>query len=146
MMSYKRCCYPKDKKVKKKQGRLRGGNDMFKKGIVSVLAASMLLGLAGCGSNAENENTSDTENNTAAQGFVEKKVEPENFDSGVTLKPDCYKFIYALGNAPATIDAANYFKMRLEQESDGALSVDVYTDNVLAVSYTHLTLPTKRIV
>ncbi len=104
---------------------------MFKKGIVSVLAASMLLGLAGCGSNAENENTGDTENNTAAQGFVEKKVEPENFDSGVTLKPDCYKFIYALGNAPATIDAANYFKMRLEQESDGALSVDVYTDNVL---------------
>ncbi len=61
---------------------------MFKKGIVSVLAASMLLGLAGCGSNAENENTSDTENNTAAQGFVEKKVEPENFDSGVTLKPE----------------------------------------------------------
>ena len=83
---------------------------MFKKGIVSVLAASMLLGLAGCGSNAENENTGDTENNTAAQGFVEKKVEPENFDSGVT---------------------ANYSKMRLEQESDGALSVDVYTDNVL---------------
>ena len=52
---------------------------------VSVLAASMLLGLAGCGSNAENENTGDAEKNTAAQGFVEKKVEPENFDSGVTF-------------------------------------------------------------
>ena len=69
-MSYKRCCYPKDKKVKKKQGRLRGGNDMFKKGIVSVLAASMLLGLAGCGSNAENENTGDTENNTACSAAI----------------------------------------------------------------------------
>ena len=65
------------------------------------------------------------------KGFVEKKVEPVNFDSGVKLKDDCYHFIYALGNAPATIDAAKFFKMRLEQESDGALSCDIYTDNVL---------------
>lgn len=111
----------------------RGGNGMFKKGVASVLAAAMLLGLAGCGSdsNAENQGGENAAENAAAQGFVEKKVEPESFDSGVELQPDCYHFIYALGNAPATIDAANYFKMRLEQESNGALSVDVYTDNVL---------------
>lgn len=62
---------------------------------------------------------------------LSKKVEPVDFDSGVELTDDCYRFIYALGNAPATIDAAKYFKMRLEQESGGTLSCDIYTDNVL---------------
>lgn len=106
---------------------------MIKKSLASILAAAMLLGAGGCGSgsDAENRDGENAAEGAVAQGFVEKKVEPENFDSGVELKSDCYHFIYALGNAPATIDAANYFKMRLEQESDGALSVDVYTDNVL---------------
>ncbi len=104
---------------------------MFKKSIASVLTAVMVLGLAGCGSSAETANTDGAEQNTAAQGYVEKKVEPVEFESGVELTDDCYHFIYALGNAPATIDAAKYFKMRLEQESGGTLTCDIYTDNVL---------------
>ena len=103
----------------------------LKRGIAAMLAAVTVFGLAGCGG-SEKETAEGTEN-TATQntGFVEKKVEPVNFDSGVELTDDCYHFIYALGNAPATIDAAKFFKMRLEQESKGTLSCDIYTDNVL---------------
>ena len=104
---------------------------MLKRKIASILAVTMILGLFGCSSNSESNENEAGENNAAAQGFVEKKVEPVNFDSGVELTNDCYKFIYALGNAPATIDAAKFIKMRLEQESGGTLSCDIYTDNVL---------------
>lgn len=103
----------------------------LKRGIAAMLAAVTVFGLAGCGG-SEKETTDGTESTaTKNTGFVEKKVEPVNFDSGVELADDCYHFIYALGNAPATIDAAKFFKMRLEQESKGTLSCDIYTDNVL---------------
>ena len=102
----------------------------FKRGIAAMLAAVTVFGLAGCGG-SEEAATDEASTNAKAEGYVEKKVEPVNFESGVELKDDCYRFIYALGNAPATIDAAKFFKMRLEQESDGALSCDIYTDNVL---------------
>lgn len=102
---------------------------ILKKGLAAMLAAVTVFGLAGCGGSANEAATG--ENTTANTGFVEKKVEPVNFDSGVELTDDCYRFIYALGNAPATIDAAKFFKMRLEQESGGTLSCDIYTDNVL---------------
>ena len=101
----------------------------LKRGIAAMLAAVTVFGLAGCGGSEE---AATGENTTATNtGFVEKKVEPVNFESGVELTDDCYHFIYALGNAPATIDAAKFFKMRLEQESGGTLSCDIYTDNVL---------------
>lgn len=103
---------------------------LFKRGIAAMLAAVTVLGLAGCGG-SEEAATEGTENTAASTGFVEKRVEPVNFESGVELTHDCYRFIYALGNAPATIDAAKFFKMRLEQESGGTLSCDIYTDNVL---------------
>ena len=103
---------------------------LFKRGIAAMLAAVTVLGLAGCGG-SEEAATEGTENTAASTGFVEKRVEPVNFESGVELTDDCYRFIYALGNAPATIDAAKFFKMRLEQESGGTLSCDIYTDNVL---------------
>ncbi len=103
---------------------------ILKKGLAAMLAAVTVFGLAGCG---DSSNKAATGENTTATNtdFVEKKVEPVNFDSGVELTDDCYRFIYALGNAPATIDAAKFFKMRLEQESGGTLSCDIYTDNVL---------------
>ena len=102
---------------------------ILKKGLAAMLAAVTVFGLAGCGGSEE---AATGENTTATNtGFVEKKVEPVNFESGVELTDDCYHFIYALGNAPATIDAAKFFKMRLEQESGGTLSCDIYTDNVL---------------
>lgn len=103
----------------------------FKRGIAAVLAAVTVFGLAGCGGSDDAATAEGTENTAKPTGFVEKKVEPVNFDSGVELTDDCYHFIYALGNAPATIDAAKFFKMRLEQESKGTLSCDIYTDNVL---------------
>ena len=103
----------------------------FKRGIAAVLAAVTVFGLAGCGGSNDAATAEGTENTTKPTGFVEKKVEPVNFESGVELTDDCYHFIYALGNAPATIDAAKFFKMRLEQESGGTLSCDIYTDNVL---------------
>lgn len=102
---------------------------MLKRGIAAALATVMVLGLTACGK--EPVETGDTDTPATPTGFVEKKVEPDNFESGVELTDDCYRFIYALGNAPATIDAAKYFKMRLEQESGGTLSCDIYTDNVL---------------
>lgn len=102
----------------------------FKRGLAAMLAAVTVFGLAGCGG-SDTAATDETGETTANTGFVEKKVEPVNFDSGVELTDDCYHFIYALGNAPATIDAAKFFKMRLEQESGGTLSCDIYTDNVL---------------
>ena len=103
----------------------------LKRGIAAMLAAVTVFGLAGCG--GSEKETADSTENTATKntGFVEKRVEPVNFESGVELTDDCYHFIYALGNAPATIDAAKFFKMRLEQESGGTLSCDIYTDNVL---------------
>ena len=82
---------------------------MLKRRIASILALTITLGLFGCSSNGANKED-ETQNNAATQGFVEKKVEPVDFDSGVELTDDCYRFIYALGNAPATIDAAKYFK------------------------------------
>lgn len=103
---------------------------MLKQGIAVTMAAVLTLGFAGCGA-PKTENADSAAENAATQGFVEKKVEPANFDSGVELADDCYHFIYALGNAPATIDAAKFFKMRLEQESGGTLTCDIYTDNVL---------------
>lgn len=103
---------------------------MLKKGITVLLSVIMSLGLAACGDSKSKE-VEEGNVPAMADGFVEKKVEPQNFDSGVTLTDDCYRFIYALGNAPATIDAAKFFKMRLEQESGGTLSCDIYTDNVL---------------
>lgn len=102
----------------------------FKRGIAAALAAVTVFGLAGCGG-SDQETTEETSTNAKAEGYVEKKVEPVEFESGVELKDNCYRFIYALGNAPATIDAAKFFKMRLEQESGGTLSCDIYTDNVL---------------
>lgn len=93
---------------------------------VLALATAMLLGMTGCG--GQKEETAETATPT---GFVEKKVEPVTFESGVELQEDCRHLIYALGNAPATIDAAKFFKMRLEQETNGAMTVDIYTDNVL---------------
>lgn len=100
----------------------------FKRGLAAALAAVTVIGLAGCGGS---DDAAEADTATVKKGFVEKKVEPVNFDSGVELTSDCYHFIYALGNAPATIDAAKFFKMRLEQESKGTLSCDIYTDNVL---------------
>ena len=102
----------------------------FKRGIAATMAAVMLFGLAGCVGSKE-QAAEDGSTNKSKNGYVEKRVEPVNFESGVELTDDCYRFIYALGNAPATIDAAKYFKMRLEQESGGTLSCDIYTDNVL---------------
>ena len=102
----------------------------FKRGIAATMAAVMLLGLAGCVGSKE-QAAEDSSTSTTKNGYVEKRVEPVNFESGVELTDDCYRFIYALGNAPATIDAAKFFKMRLEQESGGTLSCDIYTDNVL---------------
>lgn len=103
---------------------------MLQRKIALALAAATLVGMTGCGSQGE-ETTDSAAENAAAQGFVEQKVEAVTFESGVELTDDCYHFIYALGNAPATIDAAKFFKMRLEQESGGTLSCDIYTDNVL---------------
>ena len=103
----------------------------FKRGLAAMLAAVTVFGLAGCGGSNDAATSETDENTTVNTGFVEKKVEPVSFDSGVELTDDCYHFIYALGNAPATIDAAKFFKMRLEQESGGTLSCDIYTDNVL---------------
>ena len=100
----------------------------LKRGLAAALAAVTVIGLAGCGGS---DDAAEADTATVKKGFVEKKVEPVNFDSGVELTSDCYHFIYALGNAPATIDAAKFFKMRLEQESKGTLSCDIYTDNVL---------------
>ena len=60
-----------------------------------LLSAVMLFGLAGCGN--EKKDGEDPEKKAQASGFVEKKVEPVSFDSGVELKDDCYHFIYALG-------------------------------------------------
>ena len=102
----------------------------FKRGIAATMAAVMLFGLAGCVGSKE-QAAEDGSTSTTKNGYVEKRVEPVNFESGVELTDDCYRFIYALGNAPATIDAAKFFKMRLEQESGGTLSCDIYTDNVL---------------
>ena len=102
----------------------------MKRGLTAVLAAMMMFSVVGCGGNGNSEDEGEG-GNASASGFVEKKLEEVNFDSGVELTDDCYRFIYALGNAPATIDAAKYFKMRLEQESGGTLSCDIYTDNVL---------------
>lgn len=104
---------------------------MLKRGIAAALATVMVLGLTACGKKPAQTETGDANTPATPTGFVEKKVEPDNFESGVELTEDCYRFIYALGNAPATIDAAKYFKMRLEQESGGTLSCDIYTDNVL---------------
>ncbi|NCC17225.1 MAG: hypothetical protein EOM28_13050, partial [Clostridia bacterium] len=86
---------------------------MLKRGIAAALATVMMLGFTACGEKPA-ETESGTSNTPATPaGFVEQKVEPDTFDSGVELTDDCYHFIYALGNAPATIDAAKYFKMRL---------------------------------
>lgn len=105
---------------------------MFKKSIAALLTAVMAFGLTACvGNEAKTEEGAEGSTPAVPVGFVEKKVEPQDFDSGVELTEDCYRFIYALGNAPATIDAAKFFKMRLEQESGGTLSCDIYTDNVL---------------
>ena len=93
---------------------------------VLALATAMLLGMTGCGGQKE-----ETAEPATPTGVVEKKVEPVTFESGVELQEDCKHLIYALGNAPATIDAAKFFKMRLEQETNGAMTVDIYTDNVL---------------
>lgn len=103
---------------------------MIKKSLLIVMASTLMLTLGACSAKVEETTTTSTEPTTPT-GFVEVKVEPDNYDSGVELTDDCYRFIYALGNAPATIDAAKYFKMRLEQESGGTLSCDIYTDNVL---------------
>lgn len=92
----------------------------LKRGLAAALAAVTVIGLAGCGGS---DDAAEADTATVKKGFVEKKVEPVNFDSGVELTSDCYHFIYALGNAPATIDAAKFFKMRLEQESKGTLSL-----------------------
>ena len=78
----------------------------FKRGIAAVLAAVTVFGLAGCGGSDDAASAEGTETTAKPTGFVEKKVEPVNFESGVELTDDCYHFIYALGNAPATIDAA----------------------------------------
>lgn len=104
---------------------------MLKRGIAAALASVMTIGLTACGQEAANNGDAAATDEPVVTGFVEKKVEPAVFESGVELTDDCYRFIYALGNAPATIDAARFFKMRLEQESGGTLSCDIYTDNVL---------------
>lgn len=89
--------------------------------LAKVLVACMAIGaLSGC----SNQESSSSDGEVVA-------VETTTFESGVELQPGCIKFIYALGNAVSTIDAANYFKMRLEQESGGTMSADIYTDNVL---------------
>ena len=104
---------------------------MLKKVIAAMLAMGVTAAmLTGCG-----DKQAATSQPDAAQASkteqVEVTVTPEKFDSGVELQKDCIRFIYALGNAPATIDAANYFKMLLEQKSNGTMSADIYTDNVL---------------
>ena len=76
----------------------------LKRGLAAALAAVTVIGLAGCGGS---DDAAEADTATVKKGFVEKKVEPVNFDSGVELTSDCYHFIYALGNAPATIDAAH---------------------------------------
>ncbi len=104
---------------------------MLTRGIAAALATVMVVGLTACGKEPAQTEAGNFTEPAVTEGFVEAKVEPDVFESGVELTEDCYRFIYALGNAPATIDAAKYFKMRLEQESGGTLSCDVYTDNVL---------------
>lgn len=101
---------------------------MLKKVFAAMLAMGVTVAmLTGCGKS----DSTQTEEAAKASEQTEVVLEKEVFDSGVEVKDDAIRFIYALGNAPATIDAANYFKMRLEQLSDGTMSCDVYTDNVL---------------
>ena len=104
---------------------------MLKKVFYPLLTAGMIIFmLAGCSSEPKTEdNAAKTSGQLAEENVI--TVAKADFDSGVELKKDCIRFIYALGNAPATIDAANYFKMLLEQKSNGELSCDIYTDNVL---------------
>ena len=52
----------------------------FKRGLAAILAAVTVVGLAGCG---DSDKAADTDEATVKDGFVEKKVEPVNFDSGV---------------------------------------------------------------
>ena len=66
----------------------------LKRGLAAALAAVTVIGLAGCGGS---DDAAEADTATVKKGFVEKKVEPVNFDSGVKLKDDCYHFIYALG-------------------------------------------------
>ncbi len=107
------------------------GEKMLKKVFAVMLAMGVTAAmLTGCG-DKQAADTQPGESATPASEQTEVTVEKANFDSGVKLQKDCIHFIYALGNAPATIDAANYFKMLLEQKSNGTMSCDVYTDNVL---------------
>ena len=66
----------------------------FKRGLAAILAAVTVVGLAGCG---DSDKAADTDEATVKDGFVEKKVEPVNFDSGELCntqnKRDC---IYTL--------------------------------------------------
>ena len=66
----------------------------LKRGLAAALAAVTVIGLAGCGGS---DDAAEADTATVKKGFVEKKVEPVNFDSGVELTSDCYHFIYALG-------------------------------------------------
>lgn len=46
---------------------------MLKRKIASILAATMIIGLFGCSSDKESNGEDAQQNNTTAQGFVEKK-------------------------------------------------------------------------
>ena len=97
---------------------------------LAVLAMACCLAMGtGCGLGANPEEETVPEGNDL--GFEEVTVPKENYDSGVEVNPDAISFIYALGNAPATVDAANYFKMRLEQLSEGEMTCEIYADNTL---------------
>lgn len=75
--------------------------------------------------------SSETTDNVSTVATDEIVVEPAVFESGIEIEPGAIRFIYGLGNAPSTVDAANYFKMRIEEESNGTMTADVYSDNVL---------------
>lgn len=107
---------------------------LLKKVLAGALAVTMAAGtLTGCGSKGEAEEGKQSIKKPSSTLSDEETatVPKDDYESGVEVQKDAIRFTYALGNAPATIDAANYFKKLVEQKSNGAMSVDVYTDNSL---------------
>lgn len=68
----------------------------LKRGLAAALAAVTVIGLAGCGGS---DDAAEADTATVKKGFVEKKVEPVNFDSGVKLKDDCCSATIFLRNS-----------------------------------------------
>ena len=67
------------------------------------------------------------------------------FSNSVTMKAGTSGNL-AFGNIEFVDSAAVVIQTSADTNADGELLIDGSTDGVVAVSYTHLTLPTKRIV